>query len=123
MTDSITKEMEPNDPEKSKEEYVQHGLKNLREFDLTPVTERVERRRDTGDSTAEELEDKFKKFTLMTLKERGPDDDPDKEIAPSDALDEYWHEFLLDTRRYHEYCDYVFGYFMHHNPEPKLKRL
>lgn len=116
MTDSVTEEMTPNDPDRPKDEYIAAGKQNLRDFDLTPITERVKRRRNVEEEQAEALEGKFKKFTLMALEERGPEDDPDKEIAPSELLDEYWHEFLLDTRRYHEYCDYVFGYFMHHNP-------
>lgn len=123
MTDSVTESMTPNDTSLSEEEYVERGLENLREFDLSDVTERVHRRRGFDEEEAEELEKKFRKFSLMVLEERGPDDDPDREISPADDLDEYWHEFLLDTRRYQEYCDYVFDYFVHHNPAPKLKRL
>lgn len=38
-------------------------------------------------------------------------------MAPSKALDEYWHQHItLDTRKYMEDCNIVFGYYLHHYP-------
>lgn len=35
---------------------------------------------------------------------------------PSQAVDEAWHALILDTRRYEQYCQKVFGRFLHHMP-------
>ena len=34
-------------------------------------------------------------------------------------IDEMWHNFILFTKLYHEYCFSKFGFFIHHNPTPK----
>ncbi len=35
---------------------------------------------------------------------------------PSQAVDVAWHEFILNTRRYHQYCQRAFGRYLHHTP-------
>jgi hypothetical protein len=38
-------------------------------------------------------------------------------IVPwSDDLDELWHEHILDTKKYQEDCQKIFGRFIHHDP-------
>ena len=37
-------------------------------------------------------------------------------MAPSQDLDEYWHYHILDTKKYMEDCNMVFGYYLHHYP-------
>lgn len=32
------------------------------------------------------------------------------------TLDYFWHEFILFTRDYHEFCERYFGQFIHHRP-------
>lgn len=41
---------------------------------------------------------------------------PDLAIAPSVKLDEYWHMHILDTKKYMEDCQLVFGKYLHHYP-------
>lgn len=36
---------------------------------------------------------------------------------PSQTVDEAWHEFMIYTRSYAEFCDRAYGRFMHHEPE------
>jgi hypothetical protein len=40
----------------------------------------------------------------------------DYSIAPSTFVDEYWHTHILDTRKYMEDCQLVFGEYLHHFP-------
>lgn len=82
-------------------------LQALREFDLAPVTERLRRE---GVENADELEMKFRRFAKLLLEE------PDVEFGISAELDEYWHAFILDTVRYHRFCEAVFGDYLHHVP-------
>lgn len=41
---------------------------------------------------------------------------------PSKAVDEAWHEFILMSRHYTEFCRHAFGRYLHHNPESMLRR-
>lgn len=41
---------------------------------------------------------------------------PELSTAPSEKLDEYWHMHILDTKKYMEDCQFVFGYYLHHYP-------
>jgi hypothetical protein len=34
-------------------------------------------------------------------------------------IDEMWHNFILFTKEYQEYCHDKFGFFVHHNPTPQ----
>lgn len=54
--------------------------------------------------------------------------DLDRALVPVPAVDEVWHELILDTVRYRELCDEVFGAFLDHVPtrdgalDPQLAR-
>jgi len=41
---------------------------------------------------------------------------PELATAPSVKLDEYWHMHILDTQKYMEDCQMVFGKYLHHYP-------
>lgn len=42
--------------------------------------------------------------------------DPDYPFAPSKLVDELWHIFLMDTVKYHAFCEQCIGNFIHHRP-------
>lgn len=42
--------------------------------------------------------------------------EPSKRISPSCSVDAMWHTHILDTQKYAEDCDFLFGEFVHHNP-------
>jgi len=39
---------------------------------------------------------------------------------PSRAVDEAWHEFILDTREYAGFCTAAFGEYLHHTPDEAM---
>jgi hypothetical protein len=39
---------------------------------------------------------------------------------PSVIVDDYWHEMVLHTREYAEFCDAALGRFLHHVPESTM---
>ena len=41
---------------------------------------------------------------------------PDRAIVPSREIDQVWHTHILDTAKYREDCDTLFGQFMDHWP-------
>jgi len=40
---------------------------------------------------------------------------------PSQVVDDAWHEFILFTRDYQEFCDAAFGRFLHHTPAAAME--
>jgi hypothetical protein len=55
----------------------------------------------------------YKNFLYMLVKH--PDDTSD--ILLSEDVDEFWHAHILQTMKYADDCERVFGNFLHHNPE------
>ena len=41
---------------------------------------------------------------------------PNSTIVPTQEIDEVWHQHILDTRKYEQDCQWLFGYFVHHYP-------
>ena len=39
---------------------------------------------------------------------------------PSQVADDLWHEFILHTRSYQQFCEQAFGRFLHHTPAAVL---
>lgn len=41
---------------------------------------------------------------------------PDVEIVPNKEVDLFWHQHILDTEKYAQDCEALFGTFLHHYP-------
>jgi hypothetical protein len=41
---------------------------------------------------------------------------PKMTLVPTKGIDRVWHAHILDTKKYAEDCQVVFGYFLHHFP-------
>jgi hypothetical protein len=52
----------------------------------------------------------MRKYFLTYLKSK------DFVAMPSQVVDDFWHEFILYTRDYKQFCNQAFGQFMHHTP-------
>jgi hypothetical protein len=59
---------------------------------------------------ADRHEMEYKRFLALLAKF------PDEVIAPNTDVDKFWHGHILDTMKYAEDCQHVFGYFLHHFP-------
>ncbi|HEY9708812.1 MAG TPA: glycine-rich domain-containing protein-like [Oculatellaceae cyanobacterium] len=42
---------------------------------------------------------------------------PNTIIVPTQEIDQVWHQHILDTRKYAQDCQWLFGYFVHHCPD------
>ena len=40
---------------------------------------------------------------------------------PSKVVDSAWHHFILNTRKYDEFCRHAYGKFLHHSPAKAMK--
>jgi hypothetical protein len=41
---------------------------------------------------------------------------PSQGIVPTTEIDEFWHQHILDTLKYADDCQKIYGYFLHHFP-------
>ena len=58
----------------------------------------------------EEAEKNYKRYLSVTKALNG------YQLVPNGDVDRFWHEHILDTRRYAEDCSKLFGGFLHHYP-------
>lgn len=59
---------------------------------------------------AERMEVAYKRFLTLLVTH------PETTMAPSKEIDKFWHGHILDTMKYADDCQQVFGYFLHHFP-------
>ena len=59
---------------------------------------------------ADQMEVAYKRFLTLLVTH------PETGIAPTKEIDKFWHGHILDTKKYAEDCQNVFGYFLHHFP-------
>src|SRR5258706_374263 len=59
---------------------------------------------------ADRMEVAYKRFLTLSVTH------PEETLAPSKDVDRFWHGHILDTLKYAEDCDKVFGCFLHHFP-------
>ncbi|MGD1900019.1 MAG: glycine-rich domain-containing protein [Phormidesmis sp.] len=59
--------------------------------------------------------EQYRRFLILTQHY------PDNRIVPSREVDEVWHVHILDTAKYREDCDVLFGKFIDHWPYFGLK--
>jgi hypothetical protein len=57
-----------------------------------------------------QVEEEYRRF--LALKREYPD----KDIVPHKTIDVFWHQHILDTAKYAQDCEAIFGYFLHHFP-------
>jgi len=59
---------------------------------------------------AEHMETQYKRYLTLVAKY------PREAIAPDRDVDRFWHAHILDTRKYIDDCERVFGFYLHHFP-------
>lgn len=55
-------------------------------------------------------ESEYKQFLILKREY------PEKDIVPHGVIDKFWHQHILDTVKYAEDCQNIFGSFLHHFP-------
>ncbi len=87
-----------------------HSINNL---DLEPIMVKV-MDRDEGygwslDFT-KKIANEYKRFLTICLENH------DFPMVPSSFVDKFWHFHILDTQKYADDCNVIFGEFLHHFP-------
>lgn len=84
--------------------------KRLDQLDLEPIKVKLVHEHGYGLEQLAILEKWYKRFLFLTAAY------PEKQIVIPEILDAFWHHHILDTRKYAEDCEVVFGQFLHHFP-------
>jgi hypothetical protein len=75
--------------------------------------------RESGEGWSQEradaVEREYRRFLYLMKKF------PGEETSPTVDVDTFWHYHILDTMKYAEDCELVFGYFLHHYPYVGLR--
>jgi hypothetical protein len=58
----------------------------------------------------DQMEVEYRRFLILVAKY------PDVLVPPDLNVDKFWHGHILDTMKYAEDCENIFGYFLHHFP-------
>lgn len=82
-------------------------------LDLDPVKQRLvhalgEHR--WSQARAEQAALGYRRYLMLRAKY------PGASLSPPGDVDAFWHAHILDTRRYAEDCEAIFGAFLHHHP-------
>jgi hypothetical protein len=66
-----------------------------------------------GEEEVEMSVGEYRRFLILKM------ENPGVKLAPTGLMDKAWHTHILDTRRYAEDCETMFGRFLHHHPSYK----
>jgi hypothetical protein len=88
-------------------------IEAIQGLDLGPIKFKL-MDRDEGEGWTREfverMELEYKRFLTLLAKY------PHEPIAPGKEVDRFWHAHILDTQKYVEDCERVFGHYLHHFP-------
>jgi hypothetical protein len=89
----------------------QRLLDKIMALDLGPI--KVKLMAPDGDAwdrqQVDRVETVYKRFLFLAVTEK-------VQIVPTQEVDTFWHRHILDTRKYAEDCEHLFGFFLHHFP-------
>lgn len=86
--------------------------RHIRHLELASIRAKMIEKLGWSSDQADQVEIAYKGF-LYALARKDPED---LISPPTQEVDEFWHEHILDTRKYREDCDKIFGRYMDHTP-------
>lgn len=87
-------------------------LNRVMSYRFQPLIDRLVEKKGLKRTEAEELYRDLMRFMFLCGTRS-------EVLAPSERIDLAWHEFLLFTKQYQEFCSRMFGFFVHHKPRTK----
>jgi hypothetical protein len=85
----------------------------IRALDLDPIKLKLmdpEEGQGWSRDYADRMEMAYRRFLTLLATH------PEETLAPCKDIDKFWHGHILDTLKYAEDCERVFGHFLHHFP-------
>ncbi|MBM4111559.1 MAG: hypothetical protein FJ254_09440 [Phycisphaerae bacterium] len=99
----------------SVEHAVQAAFKRAEDIDFSPIKRKLmDERHGSGWSRqkADDAEYLYRCFLALQVAY----DQTVNRIVPPTIVDEFWHQHILDTRKYAADCEVLFGKYLHHFP-------
>lgn len=102
------------------------ALAKVNQLDFTPINMKLQTTdpQKWSTETLQTAEVTYRRFLAIHMVH------PSEGFVPNDLLDEYWHQHILDTRKYVQDCGFLFGGLLDHDPyfglrseEEKLENL
>lgn len=87
------------------------GYQKIRAYDYSKVIDRLIKIEHWKPKHAKAAVAYYKNF--LCLKKKYGDQ---FQLPPSYEVDEAWHAHILHTKDYHEFCQDIFGGYLHHHP-------
>jgi hypothetical protein len=93
---------------------VEDRIERVHTLDLEPIVVKL-MHPEPGETVmsleeADRLVGLYRQYLILCLRY------PDVGIVPTKEIDQVWHTHILDTAKYQQDCDEVFGFFLHHFP-------
>lgn len=82
----------------------------IADLDLEPIKFKLVKEYNYSREDVDTLDKWYRRFLFLTFKHKS------RPIVVSEAIDTFWHQHILDTHKYAEDCEMVFGEFLHHFP-------
>jgi hypothetical protein len=86
--------------------------RHINHLDLDSVRLKVVERLGWSSDKTDQVELEYRRFLFALTQKR-----PEYTISPpTPEVDEFWHQHILDTRKYRDDCAKIFGHYMDHVP-------
>lgn len=95
----------------NQETNIEKSISYIRDIDFTPIIKKLVNQYGWRLAHAEEICDMYRKFLILKLKYGRH-----HELPPSEDIDEFWHQHILDTKNYRRDCEAIFGLYLDHYP-------
>jgi hypothetical protein len=83
-------------------------------LDFSVIIEKMTREQSWALAHANEACRLYKNFLFLRAKY------PGKLLPPSEEVDDFWHNHILETKKYREDCNAIFGQYLDHSPDLDL---
>lgn len=87
----------------------------IRQLDFCRLKEKMMLDLGWGQDEADLRESLYRNFLWLKAKY-----EPERPIPPNYEIDVFWHNHILDTRKYFKDCEMIFGSYGHHYPYASL---
>src|SRR5712675_2352823 len=85
---------------------------HIRNLDLSSVRAKLVEKMGWSPEQAQTVEIDYKRFLYALVH----NEEGDVLSPPTQDVDEFWHQHILDTRKYREDCRAIFGHYVDHSP-------
>ena|SRR5215831_2915852 len=86
--------------------------RHIQNLDLSSVRAKLVEKQGWSPDQARRVEGDYKRFLYALAHKRKED----ILSPPSQEVDDFWHQHILDTRKYREDCQAIFGHYVDHTP-------